>query len=589
MSFQIILRSCFLSSVCVLLMSVQTFGQPLEEKNETFGEIPTLEELSNLRQLLPEYADSVVTILENDYDQIMASANENVKNRTNYLLGISYYFKGMYLVSNYYYDQVLNSLMDQGDMNNQLLEAVYNNKGVNLELLGHYENSIEIYLESLNIARSREDTLGIGQTTLNLGVLFFQLRDTTKAIEYTREALDYFYQVDDSYHIYLGNMNYGSFIKRRDPDMGSELLDIAMEGFLELNDSYRIAETLYHQANLLNLNQRYEEAVEKALLSLDYNPVDQFINLRITTYNILIDSYHQMNEPGKSLPYIQEIHEAIEMKKIQSVQALEYFWTNSEKVLSTQDYRELADYQDALKKEFIQDMERTRYSNIVAQFDILSNLEEGYADSVQQQIDATENQNQSYFAFLFLWAVTLGGVGWIIYLFRGYLPIPGRDSRTDYMIQRIKSQKGDKDDVQPDYSVVEASKGGYKDEGKGPDPTDSVSKLFLEIDELMMNEQLFKKPDLSREYLAKRLRSNTKYISMAVKKETGLSFKDYVNSCAISLAIAKIKHNGRSYTNQELAEICGYSSETTFYRNFKKLTGLTPNQFKERYHGEKAY
>ena len=583
------LRSCYLTSVFVLLLFAQTFGQSSEQKNETFGEIPTLEDLSNLRQLLPEYADSVVTILENDYDKIMASANENVKNRTNYLIGLSYYFKGMYLVSNYYYDQVLNALMDQGDLNNQLLEAVYNNKGVNLELLGYYENAIETYLESLNIARLREDTLGIGQTTLNLGVLFFQLRDTTKAIEYSREALDFFYQVDDSYHIALGNMNYGSFIQRRDPDMGSELLDIAMEGFLELNDSYRIAETLYHQANLLNLNQRYEEAAEKALLSLDYNPVDQFINLRITTYNILIDSYYQMNEPEKSLPYIQEIHEAIEIKKIQSIQALEYFWTNSEKVLSTQDYRELAAYQDALKKEFIQDMERTRYSNIVAQFDILSNLEVGYADSLQQELDEMGKDESNQYAFILFWAVTLGGVGWIVYLLRGYLPLRGPDSKTNYIIQKIKSQKDDKDAVQPDYSVVEASKSGYKDEGKGPDLTDSVSKLFPEIDQLMMKEQLFKNPDLSREYLAKRLRTNTKYISMAVKKETGLSFNDYVNSCAISLAVAKIKDNNSFFTNMELAEECGYSSETTFYRNFKKLTGLTPNQFKERYHGEKAY
>jgi len=86
------------------------------------------------RAQLEAMADSVITILENDYEKIMSSANENVKNRTNYLIGLSYYFTGMYLMSNYYYDQVLNALMEQDDLNNQLLEAVYYNKGVNLEL-----------------------------------------------------------------------------------------------------------------------------------------------------------------------------------------------------------------------------------------------------------------------------------------------------------------------------------------------------------------------------------------------------------------------------------------------------------------------
>ena len=128
------LRFCYLTSVFVLLLFAQTFAQSSEQENKTFGDIPTHEALTNLGQLLPENADSVITILENDYEKIMSSANENVKNRTNYLIGLSYYFTGMYLMSNYYYDQVLNALMEQDDLNNQLLEAVYYNKGVNLEL-----------------------------------------------------------------------------------------------------------------------------------------------------------------------------------------------------------------------------------------------------------------------------------------------------------------------------------------------------------------------------------------------------------------------------------------------------------------------
>lgn len=585
---QFMLRYCFLSSICFLLLFVQTYGQSVVEKYEASEDTITVEELSNLRQLLPEHADSVVTILINNYDKINASADESFKNRTNYLLGISYYFKGMYLVSNYYYDKVLITAKNNKEDNSQLIEAVYNNKGVNFELLGHYESSIKIYLESLKIARSREDTLGIGQTTLNLGILFHQLQDTTKAIEYTREALDYFYQVNDVYHIALGNMNYGSFIHQDAPEKSNKLLKSALEDFIELDDSYRIAETMSHQANLFHSDQRYEEAVEKALLSLDYNPVDQFINLRIITYNILIDSYYQMNESENALPLIQEIHQAIEMNKIQSVKALEYFWPIAENVLILPENNEYRDYHLALKREFIANMERTRNSNIVAQFDILSNLEEGYADSLKQQLgEIKEDKNK--FALLFLWAVTMGGIGWIGYLFRGYLPLPGQDFRTDYLIHKIKSLIVDLKDEKPDLSNDELSKSAYRDEEERENLTDSVSILFPLIDGLMMEEQLFKNPILSRSYLAKRLHTNTKYISMAVKKETGLSFKDYVNSCAISLAIAKIKQRRRNYTNLELAEICGYSNEATFYRNFKKLTGLTPNQFKDKFHHEIAH
>lgn len=545
----------------------------------------TLEDLSVLRQLLPEHTDSVLTLIESDYEHITASGDQHLQNRADYLLGLSYFFNGMYLVSNYYYDKVIRRANRVNDYD--LLEAVYNNKGINLQLLGYYENSVETYLESLSIAKLREDSLGIGQSYLNLGILFEQFGETDRAIEYTSDALHLFTMIEDSYHIALANMNYASFKKREDSELAVEMLYKALHEFKEQGDSYRISETYYHLSVAREFQEEYESVIEYALKSLDMNPVEWLNNLRLNTYIILIDVYYIMQEPVRALPLIQEIHEAITLEQIHAVKALDYFWPVADRVLSLPENRLYYDKHNIIKEQFITSMERIRFESILSQFDILSSLEPDYADSIEVHVGAANVIPQRDYAFILLWMVSLGLILGIFYLLRGYFVAPAGDLRSDYIIQKVMNQKQkvEEDDDATSGNLNDTASKPHVPEDESvsePMPNDFLSTLFSEIDQIMMEEQLFKNPELSREYLAKRMHTNKKYISTAIKQHTGLSFKDYLNSCAISLAIATIKGNSRKYTNYELAKICGYSSETTFYRNFKKATGLTPSQFKKR-------
>ncbi|MEY4204454.1 MAG: Bacterial regulatory helix-turn-helix protein AraC family [Bacteroidota bacterium] len=46
-----------------------------------------------------------------------------------------------------------------------------------------------------------------------------------------------------------------------------------------------------------------------------------------------------------------------------------------------------------------------------------------------------------------------------------------------------------------------------------------------------------------------------------------------------------IMENGTSMTINEIASAAGYSSRTSFNRNFKESTGFTPSEYLLRYHG----
>lgn len=60
-------------------------------------------------------------------------------------------------------------------------------------------------------------------------------------------------------------------------------------------------------------------------------------------------------------------------------------------------------------------------------------------------------------------------------------------------------------------------------------------------------------------------------------KLTGHSFNSYLNICRIKKATEYIKDG---YKITAIYGLCGYANFSTFYRNFKKIMGVAPNEFK---------
>lgn len=59
---------------------------------------------------------------------------------------------------------------------------------------------------------------------------------------------------------------------------------------------------------------------------------------------------------------------------------------------------------------------------------------------------------------------------------------------------------------------------------------------------------------------------------------TGMSFKKFLNAKRIEKAVEYIMTD--EYKITTISELCGYSDFSTFYRNFKKITGVSPLNYK---------
>lgn len=105
-------------------------------------------------------------------------------------------------------------------------------------------------------------------------------------------------------------------------------------------------------------------------------------------------------------------------------------------------------------------------------------------------------------------------------------------------------------------------------------------ELFEKVSALM-EEGLYTRKGLSISDLATTLGTNTKYISSCINTGAGCSFLDYVNGYRVRYA-KKMMLENQSVRISEVAEASGFASESSFYRNFKAATGLTPNEWLAR-------
>jgi AraC-like DNA-binding protein len=91
----------------------------------------------------------------------------------------------------------------------------------------------------------------------------------------------------------------------------------------------------------------------------------------------------------------------------------------------------------------------------------------------------------------------------------------------------------------------------------------------------------YRKP-ISTSVIAGSLRYNPDYLSRVFRSHEGISIVDAIHQKRISMARASLHYDVRRNIN-EIGFECGYSDSGYFRRMFKRLTGLTPREFRSLY------
>ena len=106
--------------------------------------------------------------------------------------------------------------------------------------------------------------------------------------------------------------------------------------------------------------------------------------------------------------------------------------------------------------------------------------------------------------------------------------------------------------------------------------------LLKRLDSLMQTDQLFTDPNLNRNALAKRLKTNRTYLSDAIRDgKNGKSVAEYINSFRLAMACDLIL-NRPDLLISDIWAISGFASYRYFHQLFNEEYGMSPSDFRKK-------
>ncbi|MEA4885543.1 MAG: AraC family transcriptional regulator [Bacteroides graminisolvens] len=112
---------------------------------------------------------------------------------------------------------------------------------------------------------------------------------------------------------------------------------------------------------------------------------------------------------------------------------------------------------------------------------------------------------------------------------------------------------------------------------------DNLKSLRDRLIYLLEKMEIFKNPELKISDVSLLLKTNRTYVSKVVNEELNTNFCDLVNSYRVNYAEELLcsPEQANSLSIAEIAEMSGFSSESSFYRVFKNKKGISPGVYKQ--------
>jgi AraC-like DNA-binding protein len=258
-----------------------------------------------------------------------------------------------------------------------------------------------------------------------------------------------------------------------------------------------------------------------------------------------LDEYQVIEaEEGFMQDYYEKL--AAAYKSTDNFEKASYYY---EKYLTTQEeYRKLG---DEAKQIFIAN-ERETFKK---EFDI---------------VIAEKEKKQTYLNY-----VLLGGsiviLTLLFFLLKFYRNKKADEAKFEVLIAKIKAAKTPSEIIDTKDAVLE--------EKTANDVSPEVTAQILEGLKKLEEKEYFLKQDCNSYNVAKKINTNTSYLSKVVNSHYGKNFNTYINDLRINYTILRLKNDVffRSFSIQAIAEEVGYKSADSFTKYFKKDTGLNPS------------
>lgn len=221
-----------------------------------------------------------------------------------------------------------------------------------------------------------------------------------------------------------------------------------------------------------------------------------------------------------------------------------------------------------------------------------------YKKFIEDRFSDTEKINLAWLRYLILgisviWVFVILGTDPLVYatatlfvLFIGYFGIKqvGILARTPVYAPSDETDEPEQepvsDDTPPPDDAAQSEKYKYEKSGL---KDEQITALHRQLTAMMREEKAYKNPEVTLLDLARQLDIHPNYLSQVINSVEQKNFYDFINEHRVEefKQLVSLPEN-QHYTLLTLAFECGFNSKTSFNRNFKKATGMTPSSYLER-------
>lgn len=496
--------------------------------------------------------------LTDEFNQkALESKNDKMIAQAYYLYGLINYFETQHYISNTYYRQALKTRYAHEDIN--FTGNCYNNMGVNYEILNMFPEAIKSYMNSLRYAEKSGDSTSIYQTKINIGLLNLKIKRYDASLSTTQESLVYFKHMKDSANLSLCYQNIAvlySILKKFDKAI--EYANKSLQISSKTNNTFQMANDYYNISNNYAQSDNIEKSDYYIQLALQMIPkIGNREGLSSRIYLQLGNNEKIKGNYARAEAYILKSLEIV--KSMDLSEGIRFSYDGLiDLYAKSGEYKKYGFYKDELDD--FDELEKNRQSiERVQELQALYEFDQKTAKIEKQNQELAAKQNQIIVLTVFISIV----IGILIYLFVIHI-------RMKRYMRSLFEQKLEQTKQEAATLIIHSS--------SEVSTQKNLHELYNQIIAFINNRKIQAIPDLKIAEISAHLKVTEIEVTKAIETFGNKDVESFLCAYYIDEICKEIIKKGKATNIHEIIAP-NFKNYSAFFKKFKAITGLTPEQF----------
>ncbi|MHA7055670.1 helix-turn-helix domain-containing protein [Aquimarina sp. M1] len=499
------------------------------------------------------------------YEEILESSykTDSATAKRYYQLGRFFYRKEDFKRSTKY----ANKLFEIGERleNKEFLFDGSLIKGSSFLRQGKHQKSYDSYHNALQIAQQQENLENIIIANSGRILVLHKMNRLEKALEISKEMLQAIdktsFKNGRSHVAILTNINE-VYLDKEEYDSVLHYANVGIEMSKSLNYKEGLVD-LYIKKGIVYYNKKeFDQAfdnLQKAKDILEHYEIGNkfFPTVKVNYY--MAACYYEQQQYDTAISYLYNTMDFIEEKDRSKLPVIQSHLLLANCYFKKKDY-EQGHYWESLYVKLNKNYQEEKDKTVDT---IYEKETEKYEEEIAQ-LKSKENISN----YLLIGSVTITMVVLLI-VFRYYKKQQSNKLVFSELLEKIKLLE------------IEKSKETAKNSSSIIVIDDKIVGEVLKGLEKLEREEYFLKPECGLGLMAKKVKTNTTYLTKIIHEHKAKNFNEYITDLRIEYTLHRLKNDKkfRAYSVKSIAAEVGYKSDDAFAKRFKAKTGLNPSYY----------